>query len=307
MDLSDSGGGGSATEGFHVRNNALFSRRKQLQNRIGELREHMDAEAIGGLRELELRRAKRELEDLDYEILIVNYGLVRRYVAMFTPSAEHREDFESVGKVGLLWAISSYDQARGSFSSWALKPIKREVLRAVRDADHPNLSLGDFEKRPVILAAERAFLHENGRDAPIVYADIAKRAGVTEAQVRRVLTPPRLESLPSPHWGQDEDIVHSENRLIDLSSNTEEEVLRRSQLCTLLGEGLPSLDDRERYVLTRRFGLDQEPEQSLRVIGERLGLSHEGVRQIQQKALNKLKGPIAEVVCGACSGAERRT
>jgi RNA polymerase sigma factor (sigma-70 family) len=296
MDLSDSSGSRYAAEDFHDRNNALFSHRKQLQNRIAELQLHIEAKVPDELSGLELCHAKRELEDLDYEILTTNYGLVRGYVAMFTSrSTEHREDFESAGKVGLLWAISSYDPARGSFSRWAFKPIKREVLRAVRDADHPNLNLGDFAKRPVILAAEKAFLHENGRVAPADYADIAKQAGVTEAQVRRVLAPPRLESLQSPHWGQDEDVVHLENQLIDLSSNTEEEVLRRSQLRTILDEGLPALDDRERYVLTRRFGLDREPEQTLRVIGERLGLSHEGVRIIQQKALTKLKRPIAEM------------
>jgi RNA polymerase primary sigma factor/RNA polymerase nonessential primary-like sigma factor len=211
-------------------------------------------------------------------------------------STEHSEDFESAGKVGLLRAISSYDPARGSFSSWAFKPIQREVLRAVRDADHPNLNVGDFEKRPVIRAAERAFLEEKGTDAPPDYADIAKRAGVSEAQVRRVLAPPRLESLQSSPPGQDEDVVPWEDRLTDLSPSLEEDVLVRSYLQAVVGKGLPSLDARARYVLTRRFGLDGEPAQSLRVIGERLGLSREGVRQIQQKALAKLKDPIADAV-----------
>lgn len=299
MDIRDSGSSsvGAAAEDFHVRNNALFSRRQQLQEQIAELRVHLDVGAIDRFRELKLRQAERELDDLTYEIVITNYGLVRRYVSLFTSrSKEHCEDFESAGKVGLLRAISSYDPARGSFSNWAFRPIQREVLRTVRDADHPNLTLGDFEKRPVILAAQRAFHHDNGRDAPANYADIARRAGVTEAQVRRVLAAPRLESLQSLSWGHDEDIVHSKNQLIDLSSNPEEEVLRRSQLRAIFGKGLSSLDDRERYVLTRRFGLNREPEQSLRVIGERLGLSGEGVRLIQQKALAKLKDPVARAI-----------
>ena len=284
----------AAADEFRARNDALFSRRKELQSRITELRARIDADSSDTSAEVGLRKAERDFDDLTYEILTANYGLVRQYVAMFTTrSTEHGEDFESAGKVGLLWAISSYDPTRGSFSSWAFKPIQREVLRAVRDADHANLSLGDFEKRPAILAAERGFLEEHGADAPVDYADIAGRAGVTEAQVRRVLAPPRLESLQSPQRGQDEDVVAWEDRLTDPSLNLEEEVLVRFHLRALLTEGLPRLDARERYVLTRRFGLDGGREQSLRVLGEQLGLSREGVRQIQKKALAKLQGPLA--------------
>jgi RNA polymerase sigma factor (sigma-70 family) len=283
-----------AADEFRARNDALFLRRKELQVRIAELRSRIDAGSGDTPAEVALRRAERDFEDLTYEILMANYGLVRQYVAMFTSrSAEHGEDFESAAKVGLLWAISSYDPARGSFSSWAFKPIQREVLRAVRDADHANLTLGDFEKRPAILAAERGFLEEHGADTPVDYADVARRAGVTEAQVRRVLVPPRVESLQSPARGQGEDIIAWEDRLTDPSPDLEEEVVVRSHLRALLTEGLPRLDARERYVLTRRFGLDGGREQSLRILGEQLGLSREGVRQIQKKALAKLKGPIA--------------
>lgn len=298
MDILQPADGRRATaDDLRARNDALFARRKELQARIEELRARFDAGAADKVSELVLCKIEREFENLTYEILVTNYGLVRRYVAMFTSlSTRHREDFESAGKVGLLWAISSYDPARGPFSSWAFKPIQREVLRAVRDADHPNLNPGDFEKRPVILAAQRAFLQEKGTDTPLDYADIAKRAGVTQAQVRRVLTPPRLESLQASPRGHDEDAVAWEDRLTDPSPSLEEEVLVRSHLRTIVVEGLPSLDARERYVLTRRFGLDGEPEQPLRVIGERLGLSREGVRQIQQKALTKLRSPIVDAV-----------
>jgi RNA polymerase sigma factor (sigma-70 family) len=283
-----------AADQFRTRNDALFARRMELQERLAVLRAKADAGEIDMLSELALRRTEREFEDLTYEIMIANYGLVRRYVAIFTSrSSEHREDFESAGKVGLLWAISSYDPARGSFASWAFKPIQREILRAVRDADHPNLNPGDFEKRPVILAAERAFLEVSGPNAPLDYADIARRAEVTAAQVSRVLNAPRLDSLQAPIRGQDEEVVPWEERLADTSLSIDEQVLFQFHL-RAVSRGLPSLDPRERYVLVRRFGLDGEPEQSLRVIGEQLGLSREGVRQIQQKALAKLNVPIAD-------------
>ncbi|WP_021597248.1 MULTISPECIES: sigma-70 family RNA polymerase sigma factor [Actinomadura] len=282
--------GHPTTDTYQSHNDDLFERRTALKDRLAALH------AGSGADQAEVRRVERELDDLTYEIMIANYGLVRQYVSMFTSkSNEHSQDFESAGKVGLLWAISSYDPARGPFASWAFKPIQREVLRAVRDADYPNLNLGDFEKRPVILAAERALCDEAGPDATVEHAAIARRAGVSEAQVRRVLDAPRLDSLQTPLRCEDGHPVQWEDRLADSSSSLEEEVLLRLHLGIVTREGLPNLDGRELYVLTRRFGLDGEPEESLRVIGERLGLSREGVRQIQQKALAKLHEPLAAV------------
>jgi RNA polymerase sigma factor (sigma-70 family) len=272
---------------FHDRNDRLFTRRSQLLKRIQELRAQATVGEI--VCEAALGQAERDLDRVTEEIVVENYGLVRRYVALFTAkSFEHSEDFESAGKVGLLWAISSYDPSRGSFAGWAFKPIQREVLRAVRDADHPNINSGDFEKRPAILAAERAFLEEAGPDAMPDYADIADRAAASEAQVRRVLAPPRLDSLCSRTGGADDEEVPWEDRMADPAPSVEEQVLLRSQLWAIRCQGLPTLDGRERYVLTRRFGLDGGPELPFRVIGDQLGLSREGVRQIHQKALAKL-------------------
>ncbi|TDC42548.1 sigma-70 family RNA polymerase sigma factor [Actinomadura sp. KC345] len=296
MNIEQAVGGSRPTaDEFRTRNDELFARRMELQERLTDLRKRADSGELDMLSELALRRTEREFDDLTYEIMVANFGLVRRYVAMFTSkSSEHGEDFESAGKVGLVWAIASYDPGRGPFASWAFKPIQREVLRAVRDADHPNLNPGDFEKRPAILAAERAYLEEAGPNALPDHDAISRRAGVTVAQVRRVLDAPRLDSLHAPASGQGEEEVGWEDRLPDPSLNIEDEVLLRFDLRALNSRGLPNLDPRERYVLTRRFGLDGEPEQALRVIGERLGLSREGVRQIQQKALAKLLQPFVD-------------
>jgi RNA polymerase primary sigma factor/RNA polymerase nonessential primary-like sigma factor len=295
--MRPAGEGPQTSDRIRTRNEELFARRRRLEMKIAELRASSDTGEATVALDAALRQAERELDDLTYEIMTANFGLVRRYVAAFTSrSSENREDYESAGKVGLLWAISSYDPARGLFASWAFKPIQREVLRAVRDAEYPNLNLGDFEKRPAILAAERALLEENGKTAPPDPAEIAKRAGVTKAQVRRVLDAPRLDSLHASISGRDDEMISLEERLIDPAQNLEERVELRSQLRALQDEGLPSLDARELHVLTHRFGLNGEPGQSLRLIGEQLGLSREGVRQIQQKALAKLAKPIAGAI-----------
>lgn len=281
--------------GFYDRNDRLFARRRELLERIDRLRERAATGEFGTLPELVLRRAEHELDEVTAKLVQGNYGLVRHYVALFTSkSYEHCEDFESAGKVGLLWAISTYDPARGSFASWAFKPIQREILRAVRDADHPNLNPGDFEKRPIILTAERTLLDEAGVDAVPDFAAIAERAGVSVAQVRRVLAPPWLDSIHAGGAAEEDD--SREEWIADPVPSIEEQVLLRSQLRVIRYEGLPALDSRERYVLTRRFGLDGRPEQPFRVIGEQLGLSREGVRQIHNKALAKLHQRLNDAV-----------
>ncbi|URM99043.1 sigma-70 family RNA polymerase sigma factor [Actinomadura madurae] len=280
-----------AAKDFRARNNLLFARRQEILDRLTALRTMVAAGEPDIQPESAMRRAEREFEDVMNEIIKANLGLVQGYVAMFTsgPSTQV-EDFESAGKVGLLWAISSYDPARGSFANWAFKPIQREVLRAVRDADHPNLNFGDFEKRPAILAAERACLEEAGPYGRTDYAAVAERAGVTEAQVHRVLSPPLLETLNLPA-GDDGELW--EDRLADSSPSIEDRVLFRLDL-SAVEHGLSELDARERYVLARRFGLNGEPEQSLRIIGQDIGLSGEGVRLIERKALAKLAEAIAD-------------
>ncbi|WP_378286466.1 sigma-70 family RNA polymerase sigma factor [Actinomadura rugatobispora] len=292
----------TAAVNYHTCNRELFTLRKELLEQLGALRAMVNDGESDARLELALRRAESELEDVTRRIMDLNLGLVRKYVALFASrSNEHVEDLESAGKIGLLRAICSYDPDRAPFSRWAFKPIQREVLRAVRDIDHPNLNPGDFEKRPAILAAKQAYLEVAGPDAPVNYADVARRAGVSEAQVRRVLLPPRLETLHTPASDQGEDEVAWEERLVDPSPSTEDTVLRRFNLRGI-GRDLPKLESRERFVLARRFGLDGEPEESLRAIGERLGLSGERVRQIERKALAKL----AETIAGTSSDASGR-
>ena len=104
--------------------------------------------------------------------------------------------------LGLMRAIDSFDPSRGSFGHWAFKPIQREVLRAVRNADHPNVNMGDFERRPEILRAQRQLQGDDGRLQPTC-VEVAAAAGASLEQVRRVVSPPRLESIDQPIGSED--------------------------------------------------------------------------------------------------------
>jgi RNA polymerase sigma factor (sigma-70 family) len=186
-------------------------------------------------------------------------------------------------------AIDSYDPECGTFGQWAFKPIQREVLRAVRAIDHPNLNLGDFEKRPGILRAQRglAAIHADYRPSD---EEVAAAAGVTVAQVRRVLAPPRLDSLSRKV--DSENATELSDTIQSRDCSPEDVAISQTALTALEQFGLTALDPRELYVIIRRFGLDGEPLEKLAEIGETLSLSREAVRQIEAKSLAKLQHPL---------------
>lgn len=273
------------TEQFRDGNTALFRRRAELRAELEEVSQREDVSRR------KLRMLRRQFDDVTAQIVDYNMGLVRSYTRRFAgaASSEDRAEFESAGLLGLMRAIDSYDPDSGAFGQWAFKPIQREVLRSVRDVDHPNLNLGDFEKRPAILRAYRQLQGVDESYRP-TEEEVAAAAGVTVAQARRVLAPAQLTSMHQPA-GDAESVELGETIPSD-DLGVEATVISKLALVALEQFGLKALDSRELYVIVRRFGLDGEPSEKLAEIGESLALSREAVRQIEAKALAKLQHPI---------------
>ncbi len=273
-----------APDDFVDGNSALFQRRRELQQQLAEL-DH----AIAGNRAA--YRLRRSIEDVTAEIVQFNLGLVRSYCKRFTANSTRDDsaDFEAAGLLGLMRAIDSFDPEQGRFGQWAFKPIQREVLRAVRDADHPNVNLGDFERRPEILRAFRHLQGEDDRYNPS-HAEVATVVGATIDQVRRVLVPPKLESVDQSA-GDHNDVTLGDT-IESTTPGPETVVVSSMMLSALRTHGLAALDPRELFVIVRRFGLDGEPPEKLAGIGETLGLSREAVRQIEAKAVAKIQHPM---------------
>jgi DNA-directed RNA polymerase sigma subunit (sigma70/sigma32) len=141
-----------------------------------------------------------------------------------------------------------------------------------------------------VLNAAAEFARKYGDDVPLDYKEVAEIAGVTAAQVRRIIDAPRFESISSMVGAADGETPLAD-LLVDGTPGVEEQVLRTAEIRSIVEHGLPALDARELFVLARRFSLDGEPEQSLSAIGAMLGLSGEGVRQIQARAMAKLNHP----------------
>ncbi|MGZ4501979.1 MAG: sigma-70 family RNA polymerase sigma factor [Nocardioidaceae bacterium] len=281
-----------AAEYYNAVNAPLFERRLALQADLDGLGEVAEADRDINQR-VGYRRAAREMEALTDLIVRFNYGMTRSYVKKFTSntSRDDSDDFQGAATVGLMRAISTFDPKKGRFGSWAFKPIQREVLRAVRDSDYPNLNPGDFERRPDILRAYQSLAGENGEYNP-TFEEVAAACAVkvTREQVARVLDAPHLESLHA-HVG-DEGDTELGDLIADDADSVEDSVIGGLGVAALMDHGLTALDAREHFVLVRRYGLDGEPGQCLSSIGKQLKLSREAVRQIEAKALSKMLHPV---------------
>lgn len=280
---------------YNDRNIKLFTRRIAVKARVAELQ---DKRTLDPREKRELKRALRDLDDVTAKIIDFNYGLVRNYTRKFTSNSSRDDsaDFEASAVVGLMRAIDTFDPTRGRFGQWAYKPIQREVLRAVRDADFKSMNPGDFERRPDILRA-RTKLQTQHSDTGLPneeyqppYADIAAEAEVSVDQVRRVLEAPHLDSIHQQVG--DEGDTELGDMIESPDTSVEGHVMSAMTLTALEEFGFKALEERELMVLVRRFGLDCEPAQKLNEIGEMLQLSREAVRQVESKALAKIQHPV---------------
>ncbi|MFD4955330.1 sigma-70 family RNA polymerase sigma factor [Streptomyces sp. NPDC058451] len=273
---------------WNQRNIQLFDERDGLKQQL--------AAADAQNKAADAKKLQGQLDNVTERIIKLNYGLVRAYVKKFTSntSCEDAQDFEGAAVVGLMRAIDTFDKDEGRFGQWAYKPIQREVLRAVRVADHPNLSPGDFERRSDILRAKADLIAESdGNSKQPSFVEIAQKAGITVQQVARVLNAPQLVSLSVPVG--DDDETELGDLIADTSAGVQEKLMEGMSRDALHEFGLPALDVRELYVIIRRYGLDGEDGQCLDSIGEQLHLSREAVRQIEAKAFAKLRHP--DVIC----------
>jgi RNA polymerase primary sigma factor len=200
-----------------------------------------------------------------------------------------RVELMQEGVVGLLRALERYDPALGvplwGYAAWwvrqAMQQLVAELTRPLVLSDRALRQLSQLKR------AHGEYLVEHGREPS--GNELAARTGLSHAQVADMLALERVpQSMDEPVQGGEGELGAFGELLADpLAGDAYEQLLDHSeieQIRALLG----SLNDRERMILRARYGLDG-PEQSLRDIGERTGLSAERVRQIEQRALGKLR------------------
>jgi RNA polymerase primary sigma factor len=229
------------------------------------------------------RRAREELVEAFLPLIA---GVARVYRGSRTIT---RLELMQEGVVGLLRALERYDPSLGvPFWGYAAWWVRHAMQQLIAELTRP-LVLSDRALRQLsqLKRAHGDYLVEQGREPS--GNELAASTGLTHAQVGEMLALERVpQSMDEPVTGAGGEVGAFGELLADpLAADAYEQLLDHSeieQIRALLG----SLNDRERMILRARYGLDG-PEQSLRDVGERIGLSAERVRQIEQRALGKLR------------------
>jgi RNA polymerase sigma factor (sigma-70 family) len=203
-----------------------------------------------------------------------------------------RVDLLQEGVVGLLRALERYDPSQGvPFWGYAVWWVRQAMQQLVSELALPVI-LSDRALRQLarIKDVHGSYVQEHGREPSTV--ELADGADVSREHAAKLIAFDQpVRPLDEPVAGEEGSLGAFGELLVDPMADDEyERVIARMEVAELRSL-LSGLDDRERMVLRARYGLDGE-EQTLRDVGSRLGLSAERVRQIEQRALGKLRAAV---------------
>lgn len=229
------------------------------------------------------QEAKDELTNANLRLVV---SIAKRYVGRGMSFL----DLIQEGNMGLMKAVDKFDYRLGfKFSTYATWWIRQAITRAIADqARTIRIPVHMVETINKLIRIQRQLLQDLGRDP--VPEEIGAEMNLPTKKVREILKIAQEPvSLETPIG--EEDDSHLGDFIEDKDATSPEQHAASEMLKTQLAEVLDTLTDREENVLRLRFGLDDDNPRTLEEVGRVFGVTRERIRQIEAKALRKLRHP----------------